>query len=84
MRGFPICYRLVRTRESRGNFSRPWRHCARMRNSMTFLIFFLAVCWLSWQTLTPNHPPGGVAALPLPPLEKAQTQDFETATFALG
>lgn len=55
-----------------------------MRNTMIFLLFFLAVSWLSLRILAPNHPPGGAAALPLPPLEKAQTQAFESATFALG
>lgn len=55
-----------------------------MRNALTFLFFFLAMGWLSLKLLAPNHPPGGAAALPLPPLEKAQATHFETATFALG
>jgi hypothetical protein len=55
-----------------------------MRNTMIFLIFFLGMALLSMRWLAPKRPPGGVAALPLPPLEAAQSQHFETATFALG
>ncbi|MFN8612128.1 MAG: hypothetical protein U0931_31575 [Vulcanimicrobiota bacterium] len=55
-----------------------------MRNTMVFWIFFLAAALLSMRWLAPRRPPGGVAALPLPPLETAQPQQFETATFALG
>ena len=55
-----------------------------MRYTMVFLFFVLAASWLSLRLLRPNHPPGGVAALPLPPLEKSGQTPFETATFALG
>mgnify|MGYP003614068816 CR=1 FL=1 len=55
-----------------------------MRNTMAFLIFFLLAAVASLKLLAPNHPPGGVAALPIPPLERIQAQHFETATFALG
>ena len=51
---------------------------------MIFLFFMLAASWLSLRLLRPNHPPGGVAALPLPPVEKSRPAHFETATFALG
>ncbi|MBS2039294.1 hypothetical protein JST97_30195 [bacterium] len=51
---------------------------------MIFLVFFLAVAMLSMRWLAPKRPPGGLAALPLPPLEASQTRHFQTATFALG
>lgn len=55
-----------------------------MRNTMIFLFFFLVVAILSMGWLAPRRPPGGPAARPLPLLEAAQSQHFETATFALG
>lgn len=55
-----------------------------MRNTMIFLFFFLAMAVFSLRWLAPRRPPGGLAALPLPPLESVQSRHFETATFALG
>lgn len=55
-----------------------------MRYTLIVLFFMLAASWLSMRLIRPNHPPGGAAALPLPPLEKVRTGTLETATFALG
>ena len=56
-----------------------------MRRRMAFLISFLVTFVLGGLTLLHHpHPPGGVAARPLPPLERHQTIHYQTATFALG
>lgn len=54
-----------------------------MRKFIFFIAFF-ATFAIGGLNLFHNHPPGGVAARPLPPLEAQQPAQFETATFALG
>ncbi|MBT9586790.1 hypothetical protein IV102_25830 [bacterium] len=56
-----------------------------MRKNLAFLIAFLATFGIGGMTLFRHpHPPGGLAARPLPPLERQQPAHYETATFALG
>lgn len=55
-----------------------------MRRYAFFIAFLFTFALGGLNLFHHPHPPGGLAARPLPPLEARQSAHFETATFALG